>query len=183
MEQWMSGPMADQDIGLLGVKVFWWNRLLILSQVLLAGSLLFTLLKEHYKTAFAEWLGRQADASARIPRPKAARFGRWVANLLGLVLLVATGLATIVGLQNAASWSEILKLATGLAVLLALLMIPLVLFGLAMMSGLREGWWAARRTLPPMAHWAFGGSRFDLTVNVMAFVGLFLVTIGQLAIS
>ncbi len=181
---WLQGPISDQAIFWLGVKVFWWKRLITMLQLVLGSSILLTLVTAEQKRRISERMSELRSKAADIAVPPVVRF-RTLAKWFGLIVIAfATGLAylTHVFVQQNQQPVPFWPAWFFWAFILALLALPMAEIIIAV-SMLRTGIRGLQKYSPPLLAWFLDHERFDRNVTVTIFVGLVLVTGLQIYLS
>lgn len=182
--EWMQGPMSDQAIFWLGVKVYWWKRLIAVVQMVLGSSILLTLVTAEQKRKLSDALEERGQRAEGVFIPPVIRF-RTVAKWFGLgIALLSPVMAFLTHLfvqQNHEPFPFVLAwLLWGF--LLALLSLPMAEIIIAI-SMLRTGIRGAQHHVPKLLAWFLHHERFDRHVTIAVFVALVLVSSLQILLS
>ena len=177
---WINGPFQDQTILWLGLRAFWWKRILGSFQLLSGVLILANLVTEQRKARIAAWLEIRRRKSTQVKVPPLIR----LRTVFGWTISVISILAFIV------ADAQILRAGNGLPLpffsafliagfLLAIFSIPIVqaviLFSTAHVA-LKVG----QRYVPPVFAWLFNHRRFDKTINILNFLLFIAICAGQI---
>lgn len=180
---WLNGPLSDHAVWIAGFHVFAWKRVFTLAQLLLAGVILLTLLDVGPKQRLAARLKEWAVASRTIKIRSGIRFRAVAGWAAFCIALISLGVSMAIGLPKGWMLSEIVRSWIVCFVLLSVIILPLALYVGALIHSVIVGWYLTKRIGPPILAWLFHHERFDRSVSILSFLGLVVVTLGQLSIS
>ena len=174
---WFEGPISDQAIFWLGLKVFWWKRLVSAVQILVGSSVLLTLLTREQKLRIDQMLAKMAGQAktVRVPPPIRLRtIAKYMATAIVVVATTATlGLASY---RGPTSGTSVVGMFVVFSLLLTAIAVPLAGIAVSLsvaVTSVRFG----QRYLPRALAWLGHSERIDRTLVVLPFVILVAVSV------
>lgn len=183
MSQWLNGPMSEHAIWLLGVKVFWWKRFFTVVGLALNGLFFFTLINNQHKALVSDSLNQWAKQSKAIKIESGISIRRLFLRALAAVIVFSAVSALVAGIWNDWRVSQIAGFAILTGLLLSTILLPIAIELAVITSGAIGSWRLIRRVGTPVLAWLFQPTRFDRSIMVLSFIGVAMITVGQLVVT